>query len=264
MDYSGAAKGNRNRIVGFSEADREALHVQLADEAYCIGPKASKDSYLNVTNIISIAKKTGCDALAPNRFLAENANFAELCRECNVIIIGPSPTEAISKMGTKEECQQGKRCEKREYRSCQDLQELLKTQMKRLLLLKNLAIQSLFRTAGGGGKGIRVARTEEELLNGVRKLFSRRSISIGNSGVYIQNCLEDFRHVEIQVMGDTHGNAIHFGERDCSNSKTSSKACRRNSICQQLTQRCVRKWEEPQLKPLLPLITLEQVRLAHS
>src|SRR5579875_2723339 len=86
----------------FSVADREALHVQLADESYCIGPKASKDSYLNVTNIISIAKLTGCDAIHPGYgFLAENADFAELCRECNITFVGPSP-EAITKMGTKD------------------------------------------------------------------------------------------------------------------------------------------------------------------
>src|SRR4051794_23514250 len=89
-------------VAVFSEADREALHVQLADEAYCIGPKSSKDSYLNITNIISTAKLTGTDAIHPGYgFLAENADFAELCRECSLIFIGPSP-EAISKMGTKD------------------------------------------------------------------------------------------------------------------------------------------------------------------
>ena len=86
----------------YSEADKDALHVQMADEAYCIGPKASKDSYLNFTNIISVAKLTGCDAIHPGYgFLAENADFAELCRACNITFIGPSP-EAISKMGTKD------------------------------------------------------------------------------------------------------------------------------------------------------------------
>ncbi len=89
-------------VAVYSEADREALHVQLADEAYCIGPTASKDSYLNFTNIISVAKLTGCDAIHPGYgFLAENADFAELCRDCNIIFVGPTP-EAITKMGTKD------------------------------------------------------------------------------------------------------------------------------------------------------------------
>ena len=89
-------------VAVYSEADREALHVQLADEAYCIGPTSSKDSYLNVTNIISVAKLTDCDAIHPGYgFLAENADFAELCRECNITFVGPSP-EAITKMGTKD------------------------------------------------------------------------------------------------------------------------------------------------------------------
>ncbi|MDV2887433.1 biotin carboxylase N-terminal domain-containing protein, partial [Alkalihalophilus pseudofirmus] len=89
-------------VAVYSEADREALHVQLADEAYCIGPTSSKDSYLNVANIISVAKLTACDAIHPGYgFLAENADFAELCRECNITFVGPSP-EAISKMGTKD------------------------------------------------------------------------------------------------------------------------------------------------------------------
>ena len=89
-------------VAIYSEADKESLHVQIADEAYCVGPTISKESYLNLTNIISVAKLTGCDAIHPGYgFLAENADFAELCRECNLIFIGPSP-EAISKMGTKD------------------------------------------------------------------------------------------------------------------------------------------------------------------
>lgn len=106
-------------VAVYSEADKEALHVQIADEAYCIGPKLSKDSYLNTTNIISTAKKTGSDAIHPGYgFLAENADFAELCRECNIIFIGPSP-EAINKMGTKDVAR--KPCAKLVYRSCQVL-----------------------------------------------------------------------------------------------------------------------------------------------
>ncbi|MBA9027385.1 MULTISPECIES: acetyl-CoA carboxylase biotin carboxylase subunit [Bacillaceae] len=199
----------------FSEADREALHVQLADESYCIGPKASKDSYLNVTNIISIAKKTGCDAIHPGYgFLAENADFAELCRECNVIFIGPSP-EAISKMGTKDVARETMR--KAGVPIVPGSTGIIKDSDEAIALSEKIGYPVIIKaTAGGGGKGIRVARTEEDLLNGIRITQQEALTAFGNSGVYIEKYIEDFRHVEIQVMGDTHGNAIHFGERDCS------------------------------------------------
>ncbi|MFJ7975112.1 acetyl-CoA carboxylase biotin carboxylase subunit [Peribacillus sp. JNUCC 23] len=199
----------------FSEADREALHVQLADESYCIGPTASKDSYLNVTNIISIAKKTGCDAIHPGYgFLAENANFAELCRECNVIFIGPSP-EAISKMGTKDVARETMRIAG--VPIVPGSTGIIKDSDEAIALAEKIGYPVIIKaTAGGGGKGIRVARTEEDLLNGIRITQQEALTAFGNSGVYIEKFIEDFRHVEIQVMGDTHGNAIHFGERDCS------------------------------------------------
>ncbi|MGE8078063.1 acetyl-CoA carboxylase biotin carboxylase subunit [Peribacillus loiseleuriae] len=199
----------------FSEADREALHVQLADESYCIGPTASKDSYLNVTNIISIAKKTGCDAIHPGYgFLAENANFAELCRECNVIFIGPSP-EAISKMGTKDVARETMR--EAGVPIVPGSTGIIKDSDEAIALVEKIGYPVIIKaTAGGGGKGIRVAKTEEDLLNGIRITQQEALTAFGNSGVYIEKYIEDFRHVEIQVMGDTHGNAIHFGERDCS------------------------------------------------
>lgn len=199
----------------FSEADREALHVQLADESYCIGPTASKDSYLNVTNIISIAKKTGCDAIHPGYgFLAENADFAELCRECNVIFIGPSP-EAISKMGTKDVARETMR--KAGVPIVPGSTGIIKDSEEAIALAEKVGYPVIIKaTAGGGGKGIRVARTEEDLLNGIRITQQEALTAFGNSGVYIEKYIEDFRHVEIQVMGDTHGNAIHYGERDCS------------------------------------------------
>ncbi|KMY50754.1 acetyl-CoA carboxylase biotin carboxylase subunit [Peribacillus loiseleuriae] len=199
----------------FSEADREALHVQLADESYCIGPTASKDSYLNVTNIISIAKKTGCDAIHPGYgFLAENADFAELCRDCNVIFIGPSP-EAISKMGTKDVARETMR--EAGVPIVPGSTGIIKDSAEAIALVEKIGYPVIIKaTAGGGGKGIRVAKTEEDLLNGIRITQQEALTAFGNSGVYIEKYIEDFRHVEIQVMGDTHGNAIHFGERDCS------------------------------------------------
>ncbi|WP_160721588.1 acetyl-CoA carboxylase biotin carboxylase subunit [Bacillus sp. USDA818B3_A] len=202
-------------VAVFSEADREALHVQLADEAYCIGPTSSKDSYLNVTNIISVAKLTSCDAIHPGYgFLAENADFAELCRECNITFVGPSP-EAITKMGTKDIARETMReagvpIVPGSTGIINDIDEALE-------LVKQIDYPVIIKaTAGGGGKGIRVAKNEQELIKGINITQQEALTAFGNSGVYIEKYIEDFRHVEIQVLGDKHGNTIHLGERDCS------------------------------------------------
>lgn len=202
-------------VAVYSEADKEALHVQIADEAYCIGPKLSKDSYLNTTNIISTAKKTGSDAIHPGYgFLAENANFAELCRECNIIFIGPSP-EAINKMGTKDVARETMR--KAGVPIVPGSKGIIKDTNEGVALANEMGYPVIIKaTAGGGGKGIRVARTEEELVKGINITQQEAATAFGNPGVYIEKYIEDFRHVEIQVMADNHGNAIHLGERDCS------------------------------------------------
>jgi len=202
-------------VAVYSEADREALHVQLADEAYCIGPTSSKDSYLNVTNIISVAKLTACDAIHPGYgFLAENADFAELCRECNITFVGPSP-EAITKMGTKDIARETMReagvpIVPGSTGIINDIDEALE-------LVKRIEYPVIIKaTAGGGGKGIRVAKNEQELIKGINITQQEALTAFGNPGVYIEKYIEDFRHVEIQVLGDTYGNTIHLGERDCS------------------------------------------------
>ncbi|PEZ83487.1 acetyl-CoA carboxylase biotin carboxylase subunit [Bacillus sp. AFS017274] len=201
-------------VAVFSEADKEALHVQIADEAYCIGPKLSKDSYLNTTNIISTAKKTGSDAIHPGYgFLAENADFAELCRECNIIFIGPSP-EAINKMGTKDVARETMR--KAGVPIVPGSKGIIKDTDEGVALANEMGYPVIIKaTAGGGGKGIRVARTEEDLIKGINITQQEAATAFGNPGVYIEKFIEDFRHVEIQVMADNHGNAIHLGERDC-------------------------------------------------
>ena len=206
---------NIETVAVYSEADREALHVQLADEAYCIGPKASKDSYLNIQNIISAAKLTGSDAIHPGYgFLAENADFAEICRECSLIFIGPSP-EAISKMGTKDVARETMRAAG--VPVVPGSRGIIKDAAEGTKLADEMGYPVIIKaTAGGGGKGIRVARSEEELVTGIRITQQEAATAFGNPGVYIEKYIEDFRHVEIQVMADNHGNAIHLGERDCS------------------------------------------------
>ena len=202
-------------VAVFSEADKEALHVQLADEAYCIGPTASKDSYLNFTNIISVANLTGCDAIHPGYgFLAENADFAELCRDCNIIFVGPTP-EAISKMGTKDVARETMR--EAGVPIVPGSQGIINTIEEAMDLANTIGYPVIIKaTAGGGGKGIRVAANEAELIKGINITQQEALTAFGNPGVYIEKYIEDFRHVEIQVMADNFGNVIHLGERDCS------------------------------------------------
>ena len=199
----------------FSEADKEALHVRLADEAYCIGPTASAKSYLNYTNIMSVATLTEVDAIHPGYgFLAENADFAEICAECNVTFVGPSP-EAISKMGTKDVAretmkQAGVPIVPGSNGIIKDVDDALK-------IANEITFPVIIKaTAGGGGKGIRVARNKEELIKGVTITQQEAQTAFGNPGVYIEKYIEDFRHVEIQVLADNYGNVVHLGERDCS------------------------------------------------
>jgi acetyl-CoA carboxylase, biotin carboxylase subunit len=201
-------------VAVYSEADKEALHVQLADEAYCIGPKLSKDSYLNTTNIISVAKKTGADAIHPGYgFLAENANFAELCREVNVIFIGPSP-ESINQMGTKDVAR--RTMEAADVPIVPGTKGVIASVEEGVEFASKIGYPVIIKaTAGGGGKGIRVARTEEDLIKGINITQQEAATAFGNPGVYLEKFIEDFRHVEIQVLADNHGNAIHLGERDC-------------------------------------------------
>ncbi|WP_144460236.1 acetyl-CoA carboxylase biotin carboxylase subunit [Siminovitchia fortis] len=202
-------------VAVYSEADKEALHVQLADEAYCIGPVVSKDSYLNSANVISVAKLTECDAIHPGYgFLAENADFAELCRECNIIFVGPSP-EAITKMGTKDVARSTMKAAGVPIVPGSD--GIVETMDEAKKIAGEIGYPVIIKaTAGGGGRGIRVAKTEEELIKGIEITQQEAAVAFGNPGVYIEKYIDDFRHVEIQVLADTHGNTIHLGERDCS------------------------------------------------
>ncbi|MFT4400141.1 acetyl-CoA carboxylase biotin carboxylase subunit [Bacillus sp. SW14] len=202
-------------VAVYSEADKDALHVQMADEAFCIGPKASKDSYLNVTNIVSVAKLTGTDAIHPGYgFLAENADFAELCEEVNVTFVGPS-ADAISKMGTKDVARETMK--QAGVPIVPGSQGIIENMEEAVSLANEIGYPVIIKaTAGGGGKGIRVARTEEELIKGIKITQQEAATAFGNPGVYIEKYIEDFRHVEIQVLADNYGNTIHLGERDCS------------------------------------------------
>jgi len=205
---------NIDTVAVYSEADKESLHVQLADEAYCIGPTLSKDSYLNFTNIMSVATLTEVDAIHPGYgFLAENADFAEICRACNVAFVGPTP-DAIQKMGIKDVARDTMK--KANVPIVPGSDGIIQNEKEAMEIANNIGYPVIIKaTAGGGGKGIRVAKTEEELIKGIQVTQKEAETAFGNAGVYIEKFIEDFRHVEIQVLADQHGNVIHLGERDC-------------------------------------------------
>ncbi|MBU8907730.1 acetyl-CoA carboxylase biotin carboxylase subunit [Desertibacillus haloalkaliphilus] len=202
-------------VAVYSEADRESLHVRLADEAYCIGPTPSSESYLNFTNIMSIATLTESDAIHPGYgFLAENADFAEICAACNVTFVGPSP-DAINRMGTKDVARETMKNAGVPIVPGSD--GIVKDTDDAVAVAKEIGYPVIIKaTAGGGGKGIRVARNETELIKGISITQQEAATAFGNPGVYLEKYIEDFRHVEIQVLADNNGHVIHLGERDCS------------------------------------------------
>ena len=202
-------------VAVYSEADKESLHVQLADEAYCIGPAAGTDSYLNITNVISVASATGSDAIHPGYgFLAENADLAEVCEECGIKFIGPS-ADSINRMGIKDVAR--KTMAKAGVPIVPGSDGVLEDEADAIKVAEEIGYPVIIKaTAGGGGRGIRVARDEESLKSGMKITQKEAETAFGNPGVYLEKFIEDFRHVEIQVLADEHGNVIHLGERDCS------------------------------------------------
>ena len=202
-------------VAVYSEADAEALHVYLADEAVCIGPAVSKESYLNMESIISAAMVTGAQAIHPGfGFLSENEKFAELCEKCNLIFIGP-PSSVIRKMGNKTEARNtminaGVRVIPGWNQSIQTVEEAKQ-------IAEELRYPVIVKAAlGGGGKGMRTAFSEEEIENAYLTARAEAKAAFGDDSVYMEHFIEHPRHVEIQILADAYGNVIHLGERDCS------------------------------------------------
>jgi len=202
-------------VAVYSEADRQALHVKMADEAYCIGPVAAKDSYLNIPSLMSVAAFTQADAIHPGYgFLAENADFAEICAGDGITFIGPA-ADAIRAMGAKAVARETmKQAGVPTVPGTEGIIEDVETAVSVATSIGYPVIVKA--TAGGGGKGMRVAKDEEELRKAIRQAQKEAEIAFGNSGVYLEKYLEEPRHVEIQVMADQQGNAVYLGERDCS------------------------------------------------
>ncbi|MHA6530714.1 acetyl-CoA carboxylase biotin carboxylase subunit [Paenibacillus sp. BAC0078] len=202
-------------VAVYSEPDRDSLHVRLADEAYCIGPMPSKDSYLNFTNIMSVATLTECDAVHPGYgFLAENADFAEICESCNITFIGPSP-DAITRMGDKAVAKETMKLAGVPIIPGSD--GLVGDVEEAVMLGRDIGYPIIVKaTAGGGGKGIRIAEDEESLVKQITAAQQEAQKAFGNAGVYLEKFLTGMKHVEIQIIADKHGNVVHLGERDCS------------------------------------------------
>src|SRR5690554_2021304 len=202
-------------VAVYSEVDRDSLHVNLADEAYCIGPANSNQSYLNIPAIMSVAEVTDADAIHPGYgFLAENAHFAEVCESSGVKFIGPS-SELISLMGDKVKAREtmikaGVPVVPGTEHSLDDIDKTLE-------LAEEITYPVIVKAAaGGGGKGMRIAQNAKDLKKAIQTAQTEAEAAFGNAEVYMEKFIEEPRHIEFQILADEHGNVIHLGERDCS------------------------------------------------
>jgi acetyl-CoA carboxylase biotin carboxylase subunit len=213
---------NIGTVAVFSEADRESLHVLWADEAYCIGPAPSNKSYLNIANIISAAIISGAEAIHPGYgFLAENPDFAEACASCGIAFIGPS-SHAIQQLGAKALARDtmigvG-------VPVIPGLEGTIKDTDHALKVAEEIGYPVIIKaSAGGGGRGMRVVQNGEELAGAVSMAKAEALAAFDSDEVYMEKYVEEPRHIEIQILGDQHGNLIHLGERDCSIQRRNQK-----------------------------------------
>jgi acetyl-CoA carboxylase biotin carboxylase subunit len=202
-------------VAVYSTADRESLHVRFADEAVCIGPPRSSDSYLNIPQILAAAEITNADAIHPGYgFLSENAKFAEVCRDYNIKFIGPTP-ESIRAMGDKITAKETMK--KAGVPTVPGSEGLLGSESEALSLATEIGYPVIVKaTAGGGGRGMRVIWKAEELVPAMESARMEAAAAFGNDGLYMEKYIEEPRHIEIQVVGDQFGKACHLSERDCS------------------------------------------------
>lgn len=202
-------------VAVYSEADKEALHTQLADEAVCIGPAASAESYLNMQNIISATLVSGADAIHPGfGFLSENSRFAELCEQCNITYIGPS-SDVIRKLGNKSEARNT--MVNAGVPVIPGSKEPVYDAQTGAEIAAEIGYPVIVKAAlGGGGKGMRVAQTPEEFSKSFQTAQKESQMAFGDGTMYIEHFVEHPRHIEFQILADKYGNVVHLGERDCS------------------------------------------------
>ncbi len=206
---------NIETVAIYSTADRMSLHVQLADQSVCVGPPSSIDSYLNMNNIIEAALSTGCDAIHPGfGFLSENAAFASLVVECGLIFIGPK-ADIIEKMGNKIKAKEMMR--EANVPIIPGSLGVVKTQQEAMSIAKEIGFPLIIKaSAGGGGRGMRVAKSIDEVVPAYISAKTEAKAAFGNDDVYIEKMFENTKHIEVQIMADQHGNVLHLYERDCS------------------------------------------------
>jgi len=209
-------------VAIYSEADVDSLHVQLADEAVCIGPAQSAESYLKIDRIISAAEITDVDAIHPGYgFLAENAHFAEVCASCNIKFIGPSAA-AIRTMGDKNAAREQAR--KAGVPVCPGSDGLVDSEKSALQIAKKIGYPVMLKAvAGGGGRGMRPAHNDGSLIQAFHAARTEAEKAFGNGDVYIEKLIEHPHHIEFQVIGDSHGRLVHLGERYCSIQRRNQK-----------------------------------------
>lgn len=209
-------------VAVYSEADRDALHVQLADEAVCIGGPASKDSYLNIQNILSATVLTGAEAIHPGfGFLSENSKFAKICSECNIVFIGPD-SESIDLLGNKSRA--------REIMKEADIpiipgtEGALESEEHAFEMAEEIGYPVMIKAAaGGGGRGIRIVYNKEELAKAYNTAKSEAQACFNDDTLYMEKYIDKPRHIEFQILGDKYGNIIHLGERECSVQRKNQK-----------------------------------------
>ncbi|MDX1953636.1 MAG: acetyl-CoA carboxylase biotin carboxylase subunit [Verrucomicrobiota bacterium] len=213
---------NIRTVAVYSEADANSMHVQMADEAICIGKSASSDSYLRIDRIISAAEIADVDAIHPGYgFLSENAHFADVCENCNIRFIGPSSRA----MNALEDKSTSRNLAKRAGVPVPPGSEgLIQNEQEALSTAKRIGYPVMIKAiAGGGGRGMRVAHNDNSLIKGYHTARSEAEKAFGNSAVYIEKFIENPHHIEFQILGDNKGNIIHLGERDCSIQRRNQK-----------------------------------------
>ncbi len=209
-------------VAIFSEADRGAHYLDLADEKYCVGLPKAADSYLKIDRVISAAEIGNVQALHPGYgFLSENAHFNEICRSCNIDFIGPTP-EAMSKLGDKNTARGIARAANVPVVPGSD--GLVKDEKEAVRLAHEIGFPVLIKaTAGGGGRGMRVAANDLTLKSALQQASAEAEAAFGNAGIYLERYIERPRHVEVQILADQHGNAVHLYERECSTQRRHQK-----------------------------------------
>jgi acetyl-CoA carboxylase, biotin carboxylase subunit len=209
-------------VAVYSDADIDSLHVQLADEAVCIGRAASADSYLKIDRIISAAEITDVDAIHPGYgFLAENPHFAEICASCQIKFIGPSAS-AVRVMGDKNAARMQAR--KAGIPVTPGSDGVVESEREALGIAKKIGYPVMIKAiAGGGGRGMRPAHNDVSLIQSFHAARSEAEKAFGNDGVYIEKLIDNPHHIEFQVIGDSHGRLVHLGERDCSIQRRNQK-----------------------------------------